>query len=62
MAPEMWDEPRFWFCLKHHAVESDQDRCKSDQRLGPFKTSAEAAAALELARKRNEDWESDDDN
>jgi hypothetical protein len=62
MAPEMWDEARFWFCLKHHTVESEEDRCRSDQRLGPYKSRQEAESALELARKRTEEWESDEDS
>ena len=57
---EMWDEPKYYFCLKHHAVEDSATRCRSDQRLGPFATYDEAAAALELARKRNEAWDADD--
>ena len=58
---EMWDEPQFWFCLKHRTVESAEDRCSSDQRLGPFKTRQEAAGALELAKRRTEEWDAADE-
>ena len=61
MAPiEMWDETKFSYCLKHHAVEDSATRCRSDQRLGPFATREQAAAALELARQRTATWEADD--
>jgi hypothetical protein len=59
---EMWDEPHFSFCLKHHAVESDEERCRSDQRLGPFRTRAEAQSALELARRRTAAWDAEDED
>lgn len=57
---EMWDEPHFSYCLKHRVVESEQDRCRSDQRLGPFPTRQAAEGALELSRRRTEEWEADE--
>ena len=57
---EMWDEPHFSYCLKHHVVESQDERCRSDQRLGPFATREEAARALELSRSRTEAWEAEE--
>jgi len=61
MSPEMWDTTKYWFCLKHRTVEDSNDRCRSDQRLGPYATRAEAEAALELAHKRTEEWDAEDD-
>ena len=48
----------FWFCLKHHAVETN-DGCPNKDRLGPYPTEAEAARALEKAAERNEAWDED---
>jgi hypothetical protein len=50
----------YWFCVKHHAVESGEDICPPIDRLGPFDTEDEAARALELAERRNEEWGAED--
>jgi hypothetical protein len=57
--PEMWDEPHFYYCLTHGTVEP-VDGCRNDNRLGPFATENEAAAALALARARTEEWDAED--
>ena len=45
----------FWFCLKHHRVETaDDDLCPAKHRLGPYATRAEADRALETVAERNE--------
>lgn len=51
-------EGTYWFCLVHHAVEGASG-CKSADRLGPYGTEAEAAAALETVAARNEEWDND---
>lgn len=51
---------QYWFCLKHHRVETVEDLCPAKHRLGPYDTEAEAARALEIAQERNEAWESAD--
>lgn len=48
----------FWFCLKHMAVEPDEG-CAHADRLGPYEEHADAAAALEGARKRSQAWDTD---
>jgi hypothetical protein len=55
----MEGERRWWFCLKHHTVESDAG-CRAKDRLGPYATREEAAQALEIARRRNEEWDASD--
>lgn len=55
MMVQMSDE-RWWFCLKHLRVEPDAG-CPNKRRLGPYATYGEAAAALERAAERNEQWE-----
>jgi hypothetical protein len=54
------DEQRWWFCLRHKTVESEPS-CPGRERLGPYKTREEAEHALENARRRNEEWDAQDD-
>ncbi len=49
----------YWFCVKHHAVESGPDICPPIDRLGPYDTEADAQRALEKAAERNESWDDD---
>jgi hypothetical protein len=51
-------DSEWYFCLTHHAVEP-YEGCKSEERLGPYATHADAAAALEKVHQRNEAWEND---
>ncbi len=55
----MEGERRWWFCLKHHTVEPDAG-CRAKDRLGPYATREEAEHALEIARRRNEEWDAAD--
>jgi hypothetical protein len=52
------DRPRYWWCLEHEQVEMDEG-CANTERLGPFDTADEAAAALENAQRRSEAWDND---
>jgi len=52
-------EKRWWFCLKHKTVESD-DVCPGKDRLGPYPTKEAAEHALEKVRQRNEEWDAQD--
>ena len=52
------DPPEYWWCLDHSAVETGEG-CPNTVRLGPFSDYAEAATALEHARQRSEEWDSD---
>jgi hypothetical protein len=49
----------FFYCVKHHEVESGEGMCPSIDRLGPFPSREEAALALEKAERRNEEWDND---
>lgn len=51
----------YWWCLVHAKVEPGEDRCAEANALGPYATSAEAAAALERVAERNEAWQNEDD-
>ena len=55
----MTDGQWYW-CLKHHAVEPYQG-CKAEDRLGPYATRDEAAAALDTVQQRNEQWDREDE-
>ena len=51
---------QYWYCLKHHRVESEEG-CRAADRLGPYDTSEEAGRALDKVAERNETWENDPD-
>jgi len=53
-------EQHWWFCLKHMAVEPDAG-CPGKDRLGPYPTREAAANALETAKRRNEEWDAQDE-
>ena len=53
-------EQHWWFCLKHMAVEPDAG-CPGKDRLGPYPSREAAANALETARRRNEEWDAQDE-
>jgi hypothetical protein len=51
-------EQRFYYCLKHSAVE-EKDGCPASDRLGPYPTREDAEHALEKVAERNEAWDND---
>jgi hypothetical protein len=50
----------FWYNLSTGRVETDEDKSQSDDLMGPYDTEADAANALELARRRTERWDEED--
>lgn len=48
----------WYYCLTHKVVEP-YEACKAADRLGPYASADEAAAALETAAERNKDWAED---
>ena len=52
---------QWWFNLSTHAVEQGPGSGNHD-RLGPYATEAEAAAALERARARSDAYDGGDDD
>jgi hypothetical protein len=50
---------RWWFCVRHMTVEPEAG-CQAKDRLGPYSSREEAEQALEIARRRNEEWEAQD--
>ena len=45
----------YWYNVKTHAVESDEERSASQDVLGPFATIELAQSALTSAHHRNDD-------
>jgi hypothetical protein len=48
----------WYWCLKHQAVEP-YEGCRSEERLGPYETQAEAASALQKVAERNKQFDHD---
>ena len=43
---------KYWWCLLHQRVETDDDACAALARLGPYDTHEAATAALESTQAR----------
>jgi hypothetical protein len=52
-------DAKYWFCLKHHAVEATDSGCSYADRLGPYGSHEDASRALEKVAERNEEWDND---
>jgi hypothetical protein len=50
----------FWYNLSTGQVETDESKSQSDDLKGHYDTEADAANALELARRRTERWDEED--
>ena len=52
----------YWFNTKTGQVESDSDpdRARSADLLGPYSSEEEASRALEIAREKTEAWDAED--
>ncbi|GHJ45589.1 hypothetical protein Cs7R123_29310 [Catellatospora sp. TT07R-123] len=57
---DVGNPPQYFWCVKHHRVETGQDRCPAKNLLGPYPTAAEAEQALQRVQDRNEQWDEDD--
>jgi len=55
----MSETQRWWYCRRHNSVEPEAG-CPAKDRLGPYPSREEAARALEIARRRNEEWDAQD--
>lgn len=53
-------DDNWWYCLKHDRVEHGAG-CPNKQRMGPYPDEATAANALNIAARRNEQWEEQED-
>lgn len=48
----------WYYCLEHKKVEEGPE-CPGKDRMGPYTTPGEAAQAMETARERTLEWETD---
>ncbi len=55
----MTQPQRWWYCIKHKTVEPEPG-CPAKDRLGPYQSKEEAEHAIDIARRRNEDWDAQD--
>lgn len=51
---------RYYWCLRHHRVETDANACAAKYQLGPYASAAEAERALERVQERNAEWDAED--
>lgn len=56
----MASDTKYWWCLKHKRVETDETRCKAADRLGPYNSAAEAEKALDKVAANNAAWDAED--
>ena len=54
------EDMSWYYCLVHQKVEPEQG-CANAERLGPFETEEQAAAALDVARERNAAFDAEDE-
>jgi hypothetical protein len=50
----------FWYNVDTGQVETDENRSRGEQVLGPYATEDEARRALDTAHARSEKWDSED--
>ena len=50
----------FWYNVDKGQVETDENRSRGEQVLGPYATEEEARNALAHARANTEKWDSED--
>ena len=50
---------KFWFCRKHHRVESGAGHLPAHRPARPVPDPEEAERALTKAAERNEEWDND---
>lgn len=51
---------RYYWCLRHHRVETDADVCAAAHTLGPYDSAEEAEHALERVAQRNAELDAED--
>ncbi|MGW0436394.1 hypothetical protein ACWDV4_28080 [Micromonospora sp. NPDC003197] len=51
---------RYFWCLRHHQVETDANVCPAKYVFGPYASATDAENALQLVQERNEAWETED--
>lgn len=52
----------YWYCTKHHRVETGDDACAVKDLLGPYPSQEEASRALERVKENNDRWDAEDED
>ncbi|GIF68253.1 hypothetical protein Ais01nite_62880 [Asanoa ishikariensis] len=50
----------YYWCTRHHRVETQADICPAMYVLGPFGSKSDAENALQSVQERNEAWDEED--
>jgi hypothetical protein len=50
-----------WFYCLEHMKSEPEDGCRNSERMGPYATQVEAAAAIEHAAERNAAFDAEED-
>jgi hypothetical protein len=51
---------QYFWCTRHHRVETEADVCPAMYVLGPYPSRADAERALQTVQERNEVWDEED--
>ncbi|WP_409485485.1 methionine aminopeptidase [Arsenicicoccus dermatophilus] len=51
----------YWFNVKTRQVETDENRSRDEDVMGPYATESEARAALTTAQARTQAWDEEDE-
>ena len=50
----------YWYNIQTKQVETDDNRSRNDDVMGPYDTEDQARGALESARQNTEQWDAED--
>jgi len=51
----------FYFCLEHDRVETEANKCRADNRMGPYPTEEAARNWKSQVEERNDAWDDADE-
>ncbi|AKT52114.1 hypothetical protein [Arsenicicoccus sp. oral taxon 190] len=51
----------YWYNVRTRQVETDDDRARDEDVMGPYDTHEAASSALSSARQRTEAWDEEDE-
>ncbi|WP_212821290.1 hypothetical protein [Polymorphospora rubra] len=52
---------QYYWCTRHHRVETPSDKCADRYVLGPYPTRAAAEQAMQRVDERNAAWKAEDE-
>jgi hypothetical protein len=54
------EQRQFWFNIRTGQVETEYDKSRGADLMGPYASEAEASHALQAAAERTEQWDEED--